>query len=133
MFRILTESSSTHLNPNGEALAKRFSLCIAVSSDGGGRGSDGDGTVSDVLAGGAVHLSVSCRYGRRQSLHAVDALCRVRQARLGADARPLAGAPVHVGILSGLCAALGRYGYEGFGWRGSWWDGGRCLFVCGDA
>lgn len=100
---------------------------------GGGGGSDGDGAVGDVLAGGAVHLSVSRLYGCCQGLHAVDALRGVGQARLGADARPRAGAPVHVGILGGLGAALGRDGYEGFGRGGPWWDWGRCLLVGGDA
>lgn len=102
-------------------------------SGGGGRGSDGDGAVGDVLAGGAVHLSVSRLYGCRQGLHAVDALRGVGQARLGADSRPWAGAPVHVGILGGFCAALGRDGYERFGRGGPWWDRGRCLLVSGDA
>lgn len=130
--------SSTNLDPYGEALAERFPLRLAVRGDvrygrGGGGGSDGDGAVGDVLAGGAVHLSVSRLYGCRQGLHAVDALCGVGQARLGADARPLAGAAVHVGILGGLGAALGRDGYEGFGRGGPWWDGGRCLLVGSDA
>ncbi len=102
-------------------------------SRGGGSGSDCDGTVGDVLAGGAVHLSISRLDGCRQGLHAVDALCGVGQARLGADARPGAGAPVHVGILGRLSAALGCDGYEGFGWRGPWRDWGRCLLVGGDA
>lgn len=100
---------------------------------GGGGGGDHDGAVGDVLAGGAVHLSVGRLDGCRQGLHAVDALCGVGQARLGADARPLAGAPVHVRILSGLGAALGRDGNKGFGWGGSWWDWGRRLLVGGDA
>lgn len=129
--------SSTNLNPNGEALAQRFSLRLAVFSDGdggcGGRGSDGDGAVGDVLAGRAVHLSVSRLYGGRQGLHAVDALRGVGQSRLGTDARSLTRPPVHVRVLGGLCAALGRDGNEGFGWSCPWRDRGRCLFVGGDA
>ena len=100
---------------------------------GGGGGSDGDGAVGDVLAGGAVHLSVSRLYGCRQGLHAVDALRGVGQARLGADARPRAGAAVHVGVLGRLGAALRRDGDEGFGRGGAWWDGGRRFLVGGDA
>ncbi len=100
---------------------------------GGGGGSDGDGAVGDMLAGGAVHLSVSCLYGCCQGLHAVDALRGVGQARLGADACTRTGAPVHVGVLGGLGAALGRDGYEGFGRGGPRWDWGRCLLVGGDA
>lgn len=100
---------------------------------GGGGGSDGDGAVGDVLAGGAVHLSVGRLDGRRQGLHAVNALRGVGQARLGADARPRAGAPVHVGVLGRLGAALGRDGYEGFGRGGARRDRGRCLLVGGDA
>lgn len=103
------------------------------NSGGGGGGGDGDGAVGDVLARGAVHLSVSCLYGRRQGLHAVDALCRVGQARLGTDACSHARAPVHVRILRGLGAALGCDGYKGFGWGCPWWDRRRCLFVGGDA
>lgn len=102
-------------------------------SRGGGGGSDGDGAVGDVLAGGAVHLSVSRLYGCCQGLHAVDALRGVGQARLGADARPGARATVHVRVLGGFGAALGRDGYEGFGWGGPRWDRGRCLLVGGDA
>lgn len=129
---------STNLDPYGEALAERFPLRLGVCGDvcdgrGGGGGSDGDGAVGDVLAGGAVHLSVSRLYGCCQGLHAVDALRGVGQARLGADARPRAGAPVHVGILGRLGAALGRDGYEGFGRGGPRWDWGRCLLVGGDA
>lgn len=138
--RVLTAitCTSTHLDPYGEALAERFPLRLAVCRDvcdggGGGGGSDGDGAVCDVLAGRAVHLSVSRLYGRRQGLHAVDALCGVGQARLGADARPLARAAVHISILCRLCAALGCDGYEGFGWGGARWDWGRCLLVGGDA
>lgn len=100
---------------------------------GGGGGSDGDGTVGDVLAGGAVHLSVRCLYGCCQGLHAVDTLRGVGQAGLGAHACPWARAPVHVGILGRLGAALGRDGYEGFGWGGPWRDWGRCFLVGGDA
>lgn len=100
---------------------------------GGGGGSDGDGTVSDVLARGAVHLSVSRLYGCRQGLHAVDALRGVGQAWLGANAGPRPGATVHVGILGGLGAALGRDRYERFGRGGPWWDGGRRFLVSGDA
>lgn len=96
--------SSTNLDPYREALAERFPLRLAVCRDvrdsrGGGGGSDGDGAVGDVLAGGAVHLSVGCLYGCCEGLHAVDALRGVGQAGLGADASPRAGAPVHVGIL----------------------------------
>lgn len=96
--------SSTNLDPYREALAERFPLRLAVCRDvrdsrGGGRGSDGDGAVGDVLAGGAVHLSVGRLYGCGEGLHAVDALRGVGQAGLGADASPRAGAPVHVGVL----------------------------------
>lgn len=99
----------------------------------GGGGSDGDGAVGDVLARRAVHLSVSCLYGCRQGLHAIDALCRVGQARLGTDTRSCAGTPVHVRILGGLGAALGCDRYKRFGWGSSWWDRRRGLFVGGDA
>lgn len=100
---------------------------------GGGGGSDGDGAVGDMLAGRAVHLSVSRLYGGCQGLHAVDALRGIGQARLGADARARPVAPVHISILGRLCAALGCDGYEGFGRGGAWWDWGRCLLVGGDA
>jgi len=100
---------------------------------GGGGGSDGDCAVGDMLAGRAVHLRVSRLDGCRQGLHAVDALGGVGQARLGAGSRSRSGAPVHVGVLSGLCAALCRDGYEGFGRGGPRWDRGRRLFVGGDA
>ena len=130
--------ASTNLDPYGEALAERFPLGLAVCGDvcyggGGGGGGDGDGAVGDVLAGGAVHLSVSRLDGGRQGLHAVDALRGVGQARLGADARPLARAPVHVSVLRRLGAALGRDGYEGFGRGGAWRHRGRRLLVGGDA
>lgn len=133
-----THPGITHLDPYGEALAERFPLRLAVGGDmldgGGGRGgSDGDGAVCDVLTGGAVHLSVSRLYGGRQGLHAVDALRGVGEARLGADALPRAGAPVHVGVLGRLRAALGRDGDEGFGRGGPRRDRGRRLLVSGDA
>lgn len=134
----LNPGSFTNLDPYGEALAKRFPLRLAVGGDvrnggGGGSGSDGDGAVGDVLTGGAVHLSISRLYGCCQGFHAVNALRGVGQARLGADARPRAGAPIHVSILGGLSAALCRYGYEGFGWSGPWWDWWRRLLVSGYA
>lgn len=136
MFQVL--GSSTNLDPYREALAERFPLRLAVrgevrDSRGGGGGSDGDGAVGDVLAGGAVHLSVGCLYGCCKGLHAVDALCGVGQAWLGADACPRAGAPVHVGVLGGFGAALGCNGYEWFGRGSPRWDRGRCLLVGGDA
>lgn len=100
---------------------------------GGGGGSDGDGAVGDVLAGRPVYLGVGRLDGRREGFHAVDALSGIGQARLGADARPRAGAPVHVGILRRFGAALSRDGDEGFGRRGPRRDRGRRLLVGGDA
>lgn len=38
--------------------------------------------------------------------------------------------PLVVGVLGGLCAALGRDGDEGFG-GGAWWDRWRSLLVVG--
>lgn len=91
---------SSNLNPDGEALSKCFSLCLAFSRDrGGGRGSDGDGAVSDVLADRAMHLSIGCLNGRCQGFHAVNAFSGVGESLLGADARSLARASVHVSIL----------------------------------
>lgn len=138
-FRTSTETqASTNLDPYGEALAELFPLRLAVCRNmgdgrGGGGGSDGNGAIGDVLAGGAMHLSVSRLYGCCQSLHAVDALRGVGQAWLGADACPRARAPIHVGILGRLGAALGCDGYEGFGRCGPWWDWGRRLLVSCDA
>lgn len=128
----------TNLDPYREALAERFPLRLAVRRDvrhggGGGGGSDGDGAVGDVLAGRPVYLGVGRLDGRREGFHAVDALGGIGQARLGADARPRAGAPVHVGILRRFGAALSRDGDEGFGRRGPRRDRGRRLLVGGDA
>lgn len=100
---------------------------------GGGGGRDGDGAVGDVLTGRAVNLGVGRLYGCGQSLHAVDALRGVGQTGLRHDARPRAGAPVHVRVLRRLRAALGCDGDEGFGRGGSRWDWGGRLLVGGDA
>lgn len=127
-------SRPTDLDPDGEALAERLPLRLAVGGDvRDGGGGDGDGAVGHVLAGRAVHLSVGRLYRGGQGLHAVDALRGVGEARLGADAGPRAGAPVHVGVLSGLGAALRRDGYEGFGRGGPRRDRGRRFLVGGDA
>lgn len=128
--------ASTNLDPYREALAERFPLRLAVRRDvrhGRGGGGDGYGAVGDVLAGRPVHLSVGRLDGRREGFHAVDAFGGIGQARLGADARPRAGAPVHVGILRRFGAALGRDGDERFRRRGPRRDRGRRLLVGGDA
>lgn len=72
----------TNLDPYGEALAERFSLCLCICADmchgrRGSCGSDCDGAVGDVLASRTVDLSISRLYGCCQGFHAVNALCGV--------------------------------------------------------
>lgn len=82
---------------------------------GEGRGGAGGAAGADVLACGAVHLCVRRLDGGRQSLHAVDALCRVTESRVQCRVAMAMTRTIHVGVLRRLGAALSRDADEGLG------------------
>jgi len=144
LWRIWSEGGSTNLDPYGGAW--RLQVLLRLGHQ--------DGLVTGqhraVAVRGGVPLAghgARCLHGYAHGLGAVQAVGGVVQGRGRAEAQAQAQAqaqaravggphaaprvpPLMVGVLGGLCAALGRDGDEGLG-GGAGRDGGRGLLVAG--